>query len=364
MGKILITGMNSNQCKKDFFQRQQLKVVPSHYSLFRCLEDMGYEVEQREVRLGEDLSGYDDVIVFIHTPEAFCQFLWSGLYAVAARPDCIIALDDWQFNQIIAGVVKYGQYVEGNHEKSFKQYFMDLWQGTEDKKTIESFSQSYVDAYKIIEQRKNRLLVSAFGGGDLSLLKSGWAPDRMFSYNPNPYHLNRRPDNNFGENKKTLGSIVNKNIVKKKEWNFASLLHNKTKKWLNSQNDDWKWNINFYGAKRGEHKSTRLKENEMCQVFQDQWGCLMPSYFHAGSGWWRARPLQVADAGSIIVCNDAEGKIYGDAYVGVRASDVEQMDDTQLTQLAKDQHDCLYDNHPLDKKVEREELAAVLGADK
>ena len=45
--KILITGMNKNQCTEDFYLRQQLQVVPSHYSLLRCLRDMNYEVEQR-----------------------------------------------------------------------------------------------------------------------------------------------------------------------------------------------------------------------------------------------------------------------------------------------------------------------------
>ena len=66
--KILITGMNKNQTTKDFYLRQQLKVVPSHYSLIRCLEDMGYEVEQRLVKIGEDLSDYDKVICFLASP--------------------------------------------------------------------------------------------------------------------------------------------------------------------------------------------------------------------------------------------------------------------------------------------------------
>ena len=86
--------MNKLQCTKDFFLKQQLQVVPSHYSTIRCLEDMGYEVEQRPVRLGEDLSGYDEVIVYIHSIQAFCQYLWAGLYAVHARPNCILAFDD------------------------------------------------------------------------------------------------------------------------------------------------------------------------------------------------------------------------------------------------------------------------------
>ena len=54
--KILITGMNKNQCTENFYLRQQLSVVPSHYSLMRCLKDMGREVEQRLVKIGEDHS--------------------------------------------------------------------------------------------------------------------------------------------------------------------------------------------------------------------------------------------------------------------------------------------------------------------
>ena len=61
---VLITGMNKNQCTRDFFLSQQLKVVPSHYSLIRCLEDMGHIVTQRPVVIGESLDEYDEVIVF------------------------------------------------------------------------------------------------------------------------------------------------------------------------------------------------------------------------------------------------------------------------------------------------------------
>ena len=63
--KILVTGMNKNQVTENFYLRQQLKVVPSHYSLLRCLRDMGHEVEQRIVKVGEDLSEYDRVICFL-----------------------------------------------------------------------------------------------------------------------------------------------------------------------------------------------------------------------------------------------------------------------------------------------------------
>ena len=49
--KILVTGMNKNQVTESFYLNQQLKVVPSHYSLLRCLRGMGHEVEQRYVKI-------------------------------------------------------------------------------------------------------------------------------------------------------------------------------------------------------------------------------------------------------------------------------------------------------------------------
>lgn len=363
MKRILITGMNKAQCTKDFYLAQQLNVVPSHYSLIRALEDMGFDVEQRPVGLGEDISHYDHVVVYIHSIQAFCQYLWSGLYALSQRPDAIIAFDDWQLNQILDTIHNYHDALKENDPKVYRQYLFDLWSGPEDKETVMKYQAQYLEGCDVVTRHSNKLLVSAFAGGDVSKLKLPWDVDRVFTFNPNPYHLNRTPDNGFGTGTVSLDSFFGDEPEKKREWNFASLVQNKTKKWLKEQNHHtWTWPINYYGAKRGEHKSERKTEPDMCRVYHEQWGCLMPGYFHAGSGWWRARPLQVADAGSILVCDDAEGAVFGDAYVGIRAENVELMSDKELHQLAKDQHDCLYDNHPLDKKIEREELQRVLDA--
>ena len=98
--KILITGMNQLQCTEDFYASQQLKVVPSHYSLIRCLRDMGHEVEQRVVNIGENLDKYDKVIVYIHNPSGFAAFVYNALYTIARRRDCTLAFDDWQTDSI------------------------------------------------------------------------------------------------------------------------------------------------------------------------------------------------------------------------------------------------------------------------
>jgi hypothetical protein len=369
MKKILITGMNAAQCKKDYFLVQELQVVPSHYSLIRCLEDMGYEVEQRAVDLGENLDHYDDVIVYIHSIQSFCQRLYGGLYAISQRPNCIIAFDDWQVDQIYSS---FGQYLKDlenvDNGKAFREYLLELYQGAEDKETISSYASEYIDAVHTVLSKNNRLLVSAFDRGDLDRLDLGWDKSRVFRFNPNPYHLNRTPENNYGEHASIMSFADNdvNPASKIRAWNFASLVQKKTRKWLTQQNDgSWSWEINFYGARRGEEvKQTRLTEPDMCRIYNSQWGCLMPGYFHSGSGWWRARPLQVADAGSILICDDKEGAVYGEAYVGLRTKDVEQMSLDELIKTARLQKECLYDNHPLDKAVERAELSAILEASK
>ena len=363
--KILITGMNKLQCTKDFFLKQQLQVVPSHYSTIRCLEDMGYEVERRPVRLGEDLSGYDEVIVYIHSIQAFCQYLWAGLYAVHARPNCILAFDDWQFKQIYSTIETYKEKLMEDDEGVFRQYLFDLWQGEEDKETVMKYKEQYIDACNIITSKENRLMVSAFAGGDMSTLELNWKEENVFPFNPNPYHLNRRSDNGYGTGVMALDGFFGDTPDKEMKWNFASLVQEKTRKWLKAQQpDDWKWEIVYYGAKRGKYKSERKTEPEMVKVFEQQWGCLMPGYFHAGSGWWRARPLQVADAGSIIIGDKPEMMVYyqDEALAGLRVQDVEAMDATQLAQTAKAQRDALYDNHPLNTFVQQEEMTRVLRA--
>ena len=196
--KILITGMNKNQCTRDYFLMQELQVVPSHYSLIRVLEDLGYFVEQRPVSLGEDLSSYDEVIIYIHSIQAFCQFLWAGLYAISARPDAIIAFDDWQFNQIMYSFKQYRKDLSERQENVFRQYLFDLWQGKENKETVIKYKQNYIDACDLILEKKNRLMVSAFDGGDINLLDLGWENNNIYTYNPNPYHLNRNFENNYG----------------------------------------------------------------------------------------------------------------------------------------------------------------------
>jgi hypothetical protein len=360
--KILVTGMNTNQTTEDYFLRQEVKVVPSHYSLLRCLRDMGHQVEQRHVEIEEDLSGYDEVIIFLHSPKGFCQRLYSGLWALHARPNAVLAFDDWQVDQILFSIKSIRDGMLGQTlSDPFKAYLIDMQNTKYEQGYLDKFKKQFVEGADVALAKSSRLLISAFKGGDLEKLNIKWR-GRMIRYNPNPYHLNRKRENNFGLDDVLGWEEATRPEDKKREWNFASLVQAKTRDWIKTQGVK-DWPINYYGAKKGEFKCPRLTEDEMCEVFEKQWGCLMPGYFHSGSGWWRARPLQVADAGSILVCDPAEGAVYGgsdgaDCFEW-KASEIETMTTEELTAVAADQKYFLYETHPLDKAVQRAELQEI-----
>lgn len=358
--RVLVTGMNTAQTTEDYFLRQEVKVVPSHYSLIRCLRDMGHEVEQRHVEIEEDISGYDEVIVYLHSPKGFCQRLYSGLWALYSRPDAVLAFDDWQVDQILFSLKSIRDGMLGQTlSDPFKAYLVDMQNTKYEQGYLDKFKKQFVEGADVALAKSSRLLVSAFAGGDLEKLNLKWK-GRMVRYNPNPYHLNRKRENNFGLEGVLGWEEPVEATDKKMEWNFASLVQAKTRDWLKKQNSDWQWPINYYGAKKGEFKCPRLTEDEMCEVFERQWGCLMPGYFHSGSGWWRARPLQVADAGSILVCDPEEGAVYYGSRLHVpSASFIENLNVEGLASLAKWQKELLYDKHPLDKAVQRTELQEI-----
>lgn len=339
---ILITGMNKLQCTKDFYLEQQLKVIPSHYSLIRCLEDMGHTVTQRHVEIGETLNEFDEVIVFIHNPSGFAGYVYNALWAISQVPNCILAFDDWQTDSIYSGLVALK-----DPAKLFRQYVKDSHKFV--PADVEKYERTFLESIDKVESKTNRMLISAFSGGDLSLLID-YPKELLFPYNPNPYHLNRQPEVNplFPEPRERV-------------FNFAGLVQDKTKKWLKAQGvDKHSWPLKQYGSRKDGQD--RVTEDVMVTIYSQQWGILMPGYFHAGSGWWRARPLQVADAGSILIGEPKEMMLYynDERLANIQAKDIVDLSDSELEQLAKDQRDALYQSHPLDKDIQKAELNACL----
>jgi hypothetical protein len=115
-----------------------------------------------------------------------------------------------------------------------------------------------------------------------------------------------------------------------------------------------------YGSRKDGQD--RVVEGDMINIYASQWGILMPGYFHAGSGWWRARPLQIADVQSILIGEPKEMMLYyaDESLANLRAIDIAHLNDSQLEEIACAQREAIYCNHPLDKEVTRQEINAVL----
>jgi hypothetical protein len=298
---------------------------------------MGHEVDQRVVTIGEDLEEYDRVIVFLHNPAGFAGFLYNGLWAIYARPDCIMAYDDWQIDSITKGLESLC-----DPEKLFRDYVKDGCK--EVPENVEQYQDELIGAIQLIGARENDMLISAFAGGDLSLIID-YPADKLFSYNPNPYHLHRQAESRD----------------KKRIFNFAGLVQGKTQKWLKKQNvESTGWELKLYGSRKDGQD--RVTEDEMVNLYGEHWGILMAGYHHAGSGWWRARPTQVADAGSILIGEPKEMMLYyNDDFLSTLTPQMlAEMDDEELEAIAEGQRLALYLNHPLDKSVQQAELTKVL----
>lgn len=380
--KILITGFNRNQCVRKFYLRQQLSVLSSVYSLYNCLTDMGHEVIQKEIELGEDLSEYDKVFVYAAGPRQRVGInVYKGLYAISERPDAIIAYDDWQVNDIFNGLEKCK-----DDSELFAQFVLDN-NGIEES-ILEKYKPNIKKGVLQLLKRENPVLICAYNSDHLNddsygphtLFDGNYSKDLVFGYNPNPYNRNRK-NGDFGNEGPEDPDFDSENhvpeeieeFVKRRQFNFASLLQGRTLSWIKKIGINRKdledpekecflngWPVIGYG-KRGNQK--RLKEAEICKVFNTDWVCLMPAYKFKKSGWWRIRVLQVADGKSILFGDPDELKIYYGQdfeYLNVTALELTNMTDDELTKIANSQHDALYKLHPLCKETQKKEIQKVL----
>jgi hypothetical protein len=251
--KILITGMNKNQCVENFYLQQQLNVVPSHYSLIRCLRDMGHTVEQRLVKVGEDLSEYDKVICFLASPSQNIQLTYyNGLWAIYNTPKnrLILAYDDWQTKGIYSHICKSKDELL----KDFTIRQSSLFDKTISKEMLKPFVDQLTEAIDIISKKNLPVLLSVFANGDMSKLIE-YPTELIFGYNPNPYHRNRVPGDRGDLPLEELSFMETQVINSAKDdfvsnedrlkcFNFASLVQSATSKWLKKQNIS-KWILNI-----------------------------------------------------------------------------------------------------------------------
>jgi hypothetical protein len=341
MKKMLLTGFTRASCTRDFHKTSQIGLCTAHYSFVSCLEDMGWEVDQRSVRAGEDLSGYDKVVVFMMHVSPYNTYIYGALWAISQRPDAYLAIEDWQSPK---NINKWSEDIEKVLNSITNEYYIN--NVVAEKELKPEWKDAFRDALSIIASGTRPVTLPAHVNGDFKMIFPNWSPENVHSWYAPAYTLHREAGVTLFEE------------PKQKVFNFAGLIQSETESWFKRVTKGATWNIMQYGSKSKKQK--RLTEQEMVGVFKDQWGILMAGYWHAGSGWWRARPQQVADVNSILICEDKEGAVFGEPYVGLTCLKIESMSDAELERLAKDQKESYYETQPMDKTITRKQIEAYI----
>jgi hypothetical protein len=305
--KILITGVNAVQCG----HRPKLDYASAFLSVRWACQQFA-EVDARPVTVGEDLSQYDKIILYLAPIRGFVGVHAPGaMWAYAMYHDkVVLSFDDWQIREIMVSF----QATLATYDKTIDDHKFG-WKG------IDLIKSDLKEEYRQIVEHFSRwdlkepMLVPYYPGGDLNLLH---LPGKdVHQFNPAAYFRGR-----YGE--------LQEAGLKKKQWILAALHDHQS--WLKKQK--LQWPVLQFGAKKlGQ---PRLKESELFQHYADSWGVLSPKYYTCGSGWWRARHGFSADALCIVAGAPEELAMLGNEYT-LSPQEIESLSDSDLSALAQEQ---------------------------
>jgi hypothetical protein len=239
--KILITGVTETHINHP--ERASSTKFVSVPELMRTAftSHLRHDVEHREVIVGEDLSMYDKVFVYLYPVDHNTVTIDGAIWALTERPDAYLCLDDWSFQK--------------------------LWPAWESKVALHILT--------------NRTwLAPLFPWGDTK--KMGLPVDDIRAWDPSPLYTLPECQWQPWRERKT-------------EWYNASL-SKEAHEWAAAQG--LKWPIHSVGGK--SLGQPRLLESDIVRQYGYYKGVLCPTYAHAGCGWWRVRYLHSAHARAIL----------------------------------------------------------------
>lgn len=302
--KILLTGVTGMQAKGS----NKLGIFCCIDGIQKCLQEAGYDVERREVKVGEDLDKYDKIITTIHSSSSISSVHYLRVMDLLwKRPDAICVVDDWQTRGIFK---EFDNFVK-EPSKLFREYNM--------KKFKDSDKVNKDNILMKMASFQHKILTPLLGIGNIAEL--GLPTNLVIRIDPSPYFE--------GYNFKHVNSSD-----KCPNW-VCACLEDKSS-WLKKQG--FKWDVLEYGNKN--KCQPRVTEEELTQIYANNWGIISPAHSVNKSGWFRVRFLLARDTESILFCDKDEAKCYGDAY-NISIKEVEEGTDLDRYNIAEAQRNCL-----------------------
>lgn len=302
--KILLTGVTGTQAKGS----NRLGIFSNMDSVQRCLVEAGHEVERREITVGEDLDKYDRIITTIHSSGSISSVHYLRvMWLLSKRPDTICMVDDWQTR----GIFREFETFVKEPNKLFREYNMNKFRDS-DKVNKD-------DVLLKMASFQHKILTPLLGIGNIEEL--GLPTSLIVRIDPSPYFE---------------GYKFNKVNSSEKQPNWVCACLEDKSNWLKKQG--FGWNVLEYGNKaKGQ---PRVTEEELTQIYANNWGIISPKHNVNKTGWFRVRFLLARDTESILFCDEDEAKCYGDAY-NISIKQVEEGTDLDRFKIAEAQRECL-----------------------
>lgn len=323
--KILVTGFTALQCGSE--NRQIYKIdVPAEF--VKTLRSYGHDVEWRKVELSEeDFSMYDKAIICVGPiTSSNCSKGLGALKALSRIKECVVFYDDWKLKEIHGSwkaVLKIGK-------KQFHKKWgngMSFYQNTEeDIEKNEEELLSIINELATTGRKEWKVLCPMFE----------WGNKEIIFEQKNIAYLTKDNFNFIDPTSAVIDiNIVTEDTKKRNEWCIASIADHTP--WIKKQH--LKWDVKYYGCRK--LKCERLKtEEDVFNKYKESYGVLSPEYPQSGSGWFRARYIYAALAGSILWCGKKDAKALGIAYE-MEPQLVEIHSEEELRELNRKQYETI-----------------------
>jgi hypothetical protein len=301
------------------------------------LNVMGHKVFQKVVTVGEDLSVYDKIFLFVFPPEKIGVTRRYGAIDCYARykDKCVLCFDDWQYYQFQGAIL--------NCARSGRFWnWVDKFPGFARKEDVKAI----ITGGKIVRDRimEAAIELGTTPGSNFCIPKFSWGnlpmrlttKKKVFTFDPSRFAIDwiyNHYDLEFPP------------IKRERRWVLASLF----------EHDKYIHNLTLtWPILRVGHKKTQqvYNEEQLCKIYQDNWGILSPNYPTSGDGWWRARWIFSYMFENIMLVTPQEmGSLKGFSFV---PNITEQAKEDKLEALAKFQKETLEKNF-----MQKEEVITI-----
>lgn len=313
MIKILVTGFRDGP----FTDRLQLEANPNDSSLFavwKGLRSWGMQLDVRPVTPGEDVTGYDAILVGMADARAWgtkplLGALWCLALEKVGGPHCIAFFTHWKMKEIFGGL----RWLAKDESRLFDGFIK--YDGADEARRHEELLRSALDDLNGGDWPATAVNAWQWADGK-RMAKSHGAPFDEFELLYDPTSLMSMPK-------------MDPPTVRERAWVMGT--HENHDRWIGGMGLTWP--VEHYGAKRSGSPRGLLPKADLLRRHSECWGALVPPYRTSGDGYWRARIMHAADRLAVACGAPQELLPFGYSYYPP-ISEVESMSDSDLIDLA------------------------------